>query len=323
MTKSQIKNNVDSQIGEKIMPNTITPIDVAKNLKDTIDIIPEKVVINMGIISTTDSLVITAPTNTDSFLTKFLVDFTIPNHPNVSTLLPLVVKAGDTVIVTSSTYYILTKDAVPVEDASLTVSGKVNIVDQKFKGNKAFRLRTNGATSSTIPVCGFSVEDTLGNVIFTILDNGRTVIGGKDFANELLNILGSIRCNKIKSVGINTNGMVFLAGNLDINQSLIYGTLTEVVLRSLFNNNYALSLNNLTGNVTIGLETNQTGVAKLEVVSQDRGAIPFPKMTYAQRMAILPANLTSGLHVYQTNAVSPDLEGVYVYKSTNVWVFAY
>jgi len=66
-------------------------------------------------------------------------------------------------------------------------------------------------------------------------------------------------------------------------------------------------------NVGIGTTTPQ---AKLDVVSTTSGSLPFPRMTQAQRLAIVSPAV--GLHVYQTDAT----EGVYVYKSTG-WAFAY
>lgn len=54
----------------------------------------------------------------------------------------------------------------------------------------------------------------------------------------------------------------------------------------------------------------------IHIFSTSNVSLPFPKMTSAQRLAILSPEI--GGHVYQTDAT----EGVYVYKSTG-WSFAY
>ena len=77
---------------------------------------------------------------------------------------------------------------------------------------------------------------------------------------------------------------------------------------------YNILLQPIGGNVLIGSTGSPEGV--LDVRSTTKGSLPYPRMTQAQRLAIVtPA---AGVHVYQTDAT----EGVYVYKSTG-WKFAY
>lgn len=331
--RQDIKTQIDTQITNKTLVNTITPNMVGSNMKSIVDLLPNlilhyegdlnstiipqfsdgvmnvyrvtenftynTVVLKTGnIIGLTASILILIADNQKELLQNQLD--AINNSTSPSSANPFVTQSvlGAYIKKINTTILPDVNGNAVIPIATETNDGLMSFGGiQNLKGTK--NIKMNGSSSNVI--YGFSVTDSAGVSAFRIAENRDS-----NFLGQLISTgTFQLASGYMQIGGAGTMGAIRKLGAL-----LEFGQNTDQEKR--------LRVNVDTGGTTIGANAGVDTNAMFEVfsIANAKVSVPFPKMTNANRLLIAGANLVEGGGVYVTDTGAN--KGLWIYEGATI-----
>ncbi len=188
-----------------------------------------------------------------------------------------------------------------IPDASETVGGKISTGTQQLKGNKSLK----GESPTTGSVLSLLNSDS-SKLVANFQNNGNST-----FLNVITKGLTVADTSDIWAYWTRTGGATVL--NKITGSRAQIGTFTNHELYFITNNVDRIKILN-DGKVGIGTALSPQGI--LDVESTTIGSLPVPRMTEAERLAIV--QYRDGMFAYQTDAGTFG-QGLYIYISSLGW----
>lgn len=337
--RQNIKNQIDNEITNKTLVNTITPTMVGSNMKSIVDLFPNltlsyeggfdsttiplfsdgvmnvyrvtenftynTVVLKIGnIIGLTSTTLILIADNQKELLQNQLDAINSSTSP--STANPFVTQSvlGAYVKKINTTLLPDVNGNIMIPNANETTTGLIsNGGTQLLSGNKEIKGNGNNDDATYI----FRVKDSTNLNLLSVGEKGTTVV--RTLTATTGNItasLGGFQC-LVGASGNQGIGKVYKSGNL-----FVFGDNT--ILEN------SISLDVVKSNVCVGNTVNGIGTteAKFEVKSLTKVSVAHPKMSMSDRTNIPGVNLVEGGGVYITDA--GDNKGLWIYEGAlNGW----